>query len=126
MEQYKALCGREAQTKFRADWAAREVVKAKKFNTVTTSWSTVDVTKGEYVPFGVIVQREGGWEDVTAIAAAARYVRKAQLMAGAWVVYNNMTDRHDYLYLRKGFCQDGSNQNKTDTFLFVVSFGFKV
>ena len=100
------LVGREAQAKFRASWAAKEVEKVRTSSSKCTSWSTVDHTHGTYLSFGAIVLKEGGWQDPSAIMAAARYCRKAQLMSGGWQLWNSMTDRFDFLYIEKSFSQD--------------------
>eukprot|EP00969_Alexandrium_andersonii_P356598 15446903-Alexandrium_andersonii.AAC.2 len=36
-----------------------------------------------------------------AVIAASRYIEKCLMMAGSWVSRNPMTERNEYLYLRR-------------------------
>jgi len=105
-DEYKSVVGTAAKAAFRAQWAKNEADRVISSKTHAQCWSVVDSTKGEYLPFGMIVQREGGWCDPTAIEAASRYARKCQMMGKPWTQFNSMTDRVDYLYLSKFFLQD--------------------
>jgi len=97
------MVGRAAKQSFKADWAKAEFDTWSKTHEKKRSWSHVDSTKGEWLPFGAIVQAEGGWEDRKAILAAETYARKCQQMGDPWQIHNEMTERANYLYIRKQY-----------------------
>ena len=66
----------------------------------------VSITKeeiecGEYLPFDVIVDREGGAARIAAREAAKNYTIACISMQGDWLSFNTMTKRMEYLYIRK-------------------------
>ena len=67
----------------------------------TQSITKEDREQGEYLPFDVIVDREGGQNRRAALLAAGRYVHKCIRMKSDWIHYNSMTERWEYLYIRK-------------------------
>ena len=70
------------------------------------SFRRVDATKGRYLSASRIVQEEGG--DMEARRAAEKYIRKCILFKPPWIIYNQMTERHDFLYLERGFTEEMS------------------
>ena len=105
-DQYNKLVGRPAQQAFKLEWAAQDYEKAQQSKKKSTVWRMVDTTKGEYMSFGMVVKREGGWKDESAILAATKYCQKADFMGPPWVIRNAMTERNDFLYHSKQFVQD--------------------
>jgi hypothetical protein len=105
-DQYDKCAGRPAQQAFKLAWAKEEYEKMQKTKTHSQTWRMVDTTRGEYMSFGMVVKREGGWKDSSAISAATRYCQKASVMGKPWTVWNSMTERYDYLYISKLFVQD--------------------
>ena len=105
-DQYDKCVGRPAQQAFKLAWAKEEYEKVQKAKTHSQTWRLVDTTRGEYLSFGMLVKREGGWKDSSAISAATRYCQKACVMGKPWTVWNAMTERYDYLYISKLFVQD--------------------
>ena len=63
------------------------------------SWRVVDEEVGTYMSINKIVTEEGGGEED--VEATARLVAKCQKMGYPWVVWNDGTERIDYLYVRK-------------------------
>ena len=71
------------------------------------SYKEIDVEKGTYERFKVICDREGA--DAAGRQAAFRYCRKAASMGGKWVSFNEMTERHEYLYVKRQFITEFKN-----------------
>jgi len=101
-DEYKKCVGRAAQQSFKLSWA-RKMVEKERQKREQQTWSMVDVTRGEYLSFGAIVLREGGWEDVHALRAAYKYVSKCAIMGSPWRLWNAMTEREDWLYMSKSW-----------------------
>ena len=99
--EYEACPNNAARAEFRKKWAEAELqVLVSKYQEAK-SYEIVDSTIGEYLPFPVIVEREGGWCMEQNVLAAIRYVKKAHSMGGNWVSYNEMSERAEFLYCRK-------------------------
>ena len=49
----------------------------------------------------MVVDREGGFKSTSAVVAAAKYVTQATQMGTPWISWNEMTERLEYLYIRK-------------------------
>ena len=56
---------------------------------------------GAYLSLDVIIDGEGGASRPSAVRAGLTYVRRCLSMQGAWVSYNHMTERTEYLYMRR-------------------------
>ena len=67
------------------------------------SFARIEASNGTYLPFGMVVHAEGGWSDASAIHAANLYCRKAIEMGGDWTTWNVMTERLEFLHVRKEF-----------------------
>jgi len=63
------------------------------------SWRVVDEEVGTYMSINKIITEEGGGDED--VEATARLVAKCQKMGYPWVVWNDGTERIDYLYVRK-------------------------
>jgi len=63
----------------------------------------IEKEHGSYVPFAVIVKKEGGVGCRSAVEAAVRYCRKCTLLGGRWRLYNHFTERWDFLYIRREY-----------------------
>jgi len=98
---YRGLRSQAEKRAFRSEWAAKrlEVLRETKFR--TTTLRKQDIEKGIYLPFYCIVDKEGGASRPQAIEAATKYVAKAAKMGSIWVSWNTMTERHEFLYIRK-------------------------
>ena len=81
----------------------------------TESWELEDSSVGENLPLPVIVEKEGGWGLAENIRAAMTYVKRCKEMKGKWCIYNDMTDRPEYLYVRK--CHKETFSRKWASFL---------
>ena len=97
----KKLKGHDEKNKFRIAWAQQKLKDLKKEISQRKSFTKLDVEVGKYLPFSLIVKKEGGWKDKAAVIAAMKYVTKAIAMGGKWTEYNDMTERVDFFYVRK-------------------------
>lgn len=84
--QFKAMKSLEDKTRFRMAWVQSQFDELQKKKVWERSYKTIDSQKGEYVPFAVLVAREGG--DRSAEVAALRYATKCAKMQGRWVSFN--------------------------------------
>lgn len=98
-DEYAALTSNKERQEFRRRWAKRVFDNIVRTQEQSQSYRKVDSTKGCYEPFAVIVQKEGN--DRSALQAATNYIGACVRMGGAWVSFNEMTKRHEYLYLKK-------------------------
>lgn len=106
-------CGRlyKKQREFRAEWAKAQherITVSKKFKQ-TSSQAQFD--EGTYLPFDCIVDAEGGPTRRASVKTALSYVmaclqmHRRGVMCGpvSWVRQNGMTQRMEFLYLKKGY-----------------------
>ena len=100
-KKYNDLPNRKAQRDFRQKWAEEQYQVHIKEKTHTKAWQTVDTSKGVYLPLARIVQEEGGKDDPENVKAAMKYCRKCMELDGDWVSYNQMTERLEFLHLRR-------------------------
>lgn len=101
--QFKAMKSLEDKTRFRMAWVQSQFDELQKKKVWERSYETIDSQKGEYVPFAVLVAREGG--DRSAEVAALRYATKCAKMQGRWVSFNPMTERWEYLHVKRQFVE---------------------
>ena len=101
---YKTLKSNSEKRQFREEWAAKRLDQlTQKVRTTTLSQEQRD--HGEYLPFDVIVDREGGAHRPQAVQAAKNYVKKCLAMSNAWLQFNHMTGRYAFLYIRKQYIE---------------------
>ena len=91
-----------AKIAFRKEWVKRQhhqyfVVKQVQ----EKSWKKVDLTRGIYMSASKVFAEEGG--TVHDLEAAKKIVNKCVLMGAPFCVYNEWSERYDFLYLRKEF-----------------------
>ena len=99
----------DAQRNFRHKWAEQkhQEVKAERLKREVSELEDEDI--GDYVPFTVLWQREGG--DEAAFMAAKNYLVSALRLHNSgqtiskrpWLNYNNMTKRMEILHVKKRF-----------------------
>lgn len=98
-EQYKDLKGHGAKARWRKDWAERMYKEATESKQQLDSWEVEDVSDGVYCSMAKICEFEGG--DAAASEAARKYILKCSLLGGRWLMYNEFTERYDFLYVQK-------------------------
>lgn len=99
-EEYKSLQGQDAKRAFRKAWAAHEHKKAVLVFERRTSFKSVDMRTGTYLPPGRIVKEDGGKGEASNIEAAWRHIHKCIQLGGKFVKWNGFTERHEFLYFR--------------------------
>ena len=98
---YKSASQTEKR-EMRRKWGEAEIARLKETRTFAKCWAKVDQTKGTYVPFAVLWEREGGVLDPRgALAAAMEYARACIRMKGPRVSANPVTGRLEYLHLER-------------------------
>jgi hypothetical protein len=97
-EAYKSL-NIANKAEFRKEWAKKIYDTTRKVKVKSTAWTKIDISKGTYMSFSVIVREEGN--DDAAVKAATHYVTACQFMGGVWKKWNLMTKRWEFLYMRQ-------------------------
>ncbi len=108
--------GYQGQRAFRQRWAAARLEELKLDRTRQSISSTSDASYGEYVPFAILVKKEGG--DEASFCAARTYAltcleknaQGATAQKRPWVAFNPMTRRCEFLYMRRSFTQKVTDQ----------------
>lgn len=99
-EEYKNM--RQAEkAQFRKDWAVAKIQKTIRTRTRSQSYQRIDEQQGEYIPFSILWQREGGHRDPMALPAAIAHATKCLQMSGPWISINTMTGRLEFLHLKR-------------------------
>jgi hypothetical protein len=99
-EAYKKLKIDE-KAQFRKDWAATKLDEIQKKQERSESYQRIDASKGTYLPFFVLWQKEGGPADPLALGAAIKHATKCVAMGGPWVSVNMLTERVEFLHLER-------------------------
>ena len=101
-----------AQQEFRQRWVSTMYDQITRHKTKTESSGTITSNEGEWLPFDIIIDREGGEHRPQAVAAALSYAmccvrfHTTGSLAGnraPWMLYNDMTHRWEFLYLCKNY-----------------------
>ena len=100
-EKYQTLAGQQGRAAFRAKWSTLKLQQTIKEKPFCQDYRVVDTEKGTHLPYEVIVQKEGGAASATARTASMLYIDKCLKMLGAWVSFNAMTERAEFLYIQK-------------------------
>jgi hypothetical protein len=96
MNEYKDLKSQSEKRDFRDAWVKASWAKVVTRKQFVKSWSKVDETKGTYMCFEKVMEEEGG-----NLRAAMLYTQKCLKMQKPWCIWNGMTERVDFLYIRK-------------------------
>lgn len=100
---YQEIKSHSAKAEYRKEWAKKELQVFRESKIEEQAWQEVDTSQGTYLCWARIAQEEGG--DAAGRAAAFRYVRKATALGGKWTSWNPMTDRQEYLYLKRTYTE---------------------
>jgi hypothetical protein len=100
---YKECTTNTERLAFRNHWAEDrlQVLKETRFKLVTDT--KAEIEKGSYFPFDIIVDKEGGPNRPNAVKAAILYCQACIKMSAHWTMFNSMTQRLEYLYMKKSF-----------------------
>jgi hypothetical protein len=99
---YKACEGRVAKYEWRMKWANATYAHLVKTKIQVETWDVTDTSVGQYMSLTSIIKEEGDLRCCAAVLAGRRYVLACCRLGGHWVEWNEMTERYDYLYIRKG------------------------
>jgi hypothetical protein len=91
---------------FRLDWATKKLPQFMEEKTFKHEWRKIDITKGSYVSASRVFQLEGG-TDGDAVATE-KIIDKCAAMGPPFVLYNEFSERYDFLYLSKEFAEEMS------------------
>lgn len=108
-EEYKfAGNSHVAKAAFRLAWTQKKKQIITERLKQSEKQSKIDYTNAQYEPFAIIVRNEGGFDDPTgnAVRAASSYASKCVILGPPWVAYNSMTERVDFLYMKKGIREE--------------------
>ena len=67
----------------------------------TKSFSKIDMTIGVHYPFEIIVKKKGGFKSKSVVKAACTRVMKCIVMGPPFIEYNEMSERVEFLFVRK-------------------------
>jgi len=76
----------------------RKIVQKKVY---VKSYQVVNASMGTYKPFAILVRDEGGKDDPECLLAAKKIAAKCVALGGPWVSWNVMSERLEFLHLRK-------------------------
>ena len=104
--EYHALKGKhDLLEAFRLEWAEKKLAASEKSREHVKALSKKAEMVGVHLPIGVIVRKEGGWKDESAVRAAVTRVLKCIALAGKYVKWNGMTERWEF-WLSRDFVSD--------------------
>jgi hypothetical protein len=98
--EYKDLKSQTEKRCFRATWLSAEWNKVVCRKEYSKAFNKIDESRGSYMCFEKICEEEGG-----NLRAAALYVSKCARMGSPWSLWNPMTERVDWLYIRKSMIE---------------------
>ena len=98
-KQYSACKTPAEKNEWRVAFAQKTYDMIIQKSTQETSYQDVDITLGEYLPARKIWEKEG--LDQEGFEAAANYIIKCCRLNGKWVSWNSMTNRWEFLYMRR-------------------------
>ena len=102
-DEYNLVSGRELRRAFKVEWAKTQLQCVEERKEECNTSSIIEKNYGVYLPFVVIVQKEGGMDCPSSVEAAVRYCRKCCVLGGHWRKFNSFTSRWEYLYIRCEF-----------------------
>ena len=89
---------------FRLGWAEKRLNDFMEEKTFTHDWRKVDVTKGTYMSASKVLLEEGG--TAADLEPCQRILKKCAAMGPPFVLFNEFSERRDYLYIRKEFSEE--------------------
>ena len=91
------------KAEFRQAWANTEYTTMIQKKIHIKSYQVVNASMGTYKPFAVLVKDEGGKDDPECLQAAKKIAAKCVALGGPWVNWNVMSERLEFLHLRKEY-----------------------
>ena len=100
---YAACVSRESKKNFREAWAKKEYSQVLDEKRKSTSYVTVDVTRGTYKTLGAVINHLGGWQWGPAIVGAKTLAAKCARLGGKWHKVDEMTGLSMFLVLEQEY-----------------------
>ena len=92
-QQYATAGTPEAREACRLEWAKRQLENIRVGKQHVKSWRNVDLTKGELMNFGRVVEQYGvRFDSKAAVRCAYNYCNKAAKMGGGWSAFDEMAE----------------------------------
>ncbi len=91
----------DERKEFQKKWAMAKFDKLRESKTYKEVHETTGQKKGVYRPLGVIVKKEGGWNDPEAVKGSFLLAAKCVLMGSPWVEMNPFTERVEFLHMER-------------------------
>lgn len=91
------------KSRFRLNWAQAQLTVMQTKYSRSEEWSIESAEIGEYVPLTVLIEREGGAAYKENVEAALRHATKCVKMGGKWLSFNPLTERVEFLHVRKQY-----------------------
>ena len=102
---YDALNRKEKDAE-RAKWAEKQFDDYIETHRKTKEKSHLDRTEGVYMNIDAMIQAEGGHQSARVVKGGAKYAIKCIQKGGKWVVYNDMSERLEFRYIKRKRIED--------------------
>ena len=90
-QRYTPLKTRDAKAKMREEWAKEKYEILSKGRSWEKSWQKIDISRGKYINFGLLVESFGiHYDRPSAVIAATKHADKCLKMTGDWIRYDKM------------------------------------
>ena len=99
--EYDSLKGHTALEKFRLELAELKLACCEKTRDRSQKLSKTEANVGVHLPIGVIMKKEGGWQDPSAVIAGCSRVLKCIALNGKYIKWNQMSERWEFWFSRK-------------------------
>jgi hypothetical protein len=99
---YSKIANRDEKRLFRESWAKKKFESSLQGKRFEQEYQTIDTTLGEYLTFGAVVIKYGGWHWAPAVAGAKKTAAKCTLLGGKWSMKDEFSAMHMFLVLQKG------------------------
>ena len=99
--EYDSLKGHTALEKFRLEWAELKLACCEKTRDRSQTLSKTEANVGVHLPIGVIMRKEGGWQDPSAVIAGCSRVLKCIALNRKYIKWNQMSERWEFWFSRQ-------------------------
>jgi hypothetical protein len=99
---YSKLADRDEKRIYRETWAKKKFESSVQGKRFEQEYQTIDSTLGEYLTFGAVVVKYGGWQWAPAVAGAKKTAAKCTLLGGKWSMKDEFSGMHMFFGLAEG------------------------
>ena len=97
--EYGNLGSRKEKQEFLREWALKHYAYVRQSKSFTKAYREVNTTRGEYLTFGGVVVKYGGWERPEGVAGARRLAAKCRLLGGKWISRDSTFSQLDFYFV---------------------------